>query len=225
MAQPTNPAIPTTPAQRERYDRVLATAASILAVGGGEALQMKDLAQKADVSLATLYRYFPSKDHVLLALSLANYQAAARKVLAETPRGRTPRERVTSHLLREFRAQQREQRLTAALTNVLTQTDATYSDTIETIHQLHQQIIRHVVAGGGPVTEQQRRLLPIIIDNFGSASRRWLTGMCSAAEARFQIRVGCHLLDLSDEQVEEEMELGALAVTISGDLTANGPSW
>lgn len=225
MAQPTNPAIPTTPAQRERYDRVLATAASILAVGGGEALQMKELAQRADVSLATLYRYFPSKDHVLLALSLANYQAAARKVLAETPRGTTPRERVTNHLLREFRAQQREQRLTAALTNVLTQTDATYSDTIETIHQLHQQIIRHVVCAGGPVTEQQRRLLPIIIDNFGSACRRWLTGMCSAAEARFQIRVGCHLLDLSDEQVEEEMELGALAVTITGDLTGNGLSW
>lgn len=30
------------------------------------ALQMKDLAQRADVSLATLYRYFPAKDHVLL---------------------------------------------------------------------------------------------------------------------------------------------------------------
>lgn len=225
MVQPTHPATPSTPAQRERYDRVLATAASILSVGGGEALQMKELAQKADVSLATLYRYFPSKDHVLLALSLANYQSAARKILAETPHGDTPRERVTAHLMREFRAQQRQQHLTAALTNVLTQTDATYSDIIETIGQLHQQIIRHVAFAGAPVTEQQRRLLPIIVDNFGSASRRWLTGMCSAAEARFQIRIGCHLLDLSDEQIEEEMERGALAVALTGDLPGTSLAW
>src|SRR5580692_4456641 len=111
-APPAEPAVPSTPAQHGRRDRILETAAAILAAGGEEALQMKDLAQRADVSLATLYRYFPSKDHVLLAISLGNYQAAARKVLQEVPRGATARERVTNHMLREFRAQQRNQRLT-----------------------------------------------------------------------------------------------------------------
>jgi TetR/AcrR family transcriptional regulator, cholesterol catabolism regulator len=103
MAGPQTPAIPSTPAQRERCERVLTSAAAILSGGGEEALQMKDLALRADVSLAMLYRYFPSKDHVLLAIALSNYQAAARKILSEVPRGRTSRERVTSHLLREFR--------------------------------------------------------------------------------------------------------------------------
>lgn len=221
MAEPTTPAIPTTAAQRDRYDRVLATASSILTVGGGEALQMKDLAQRADVSLATLYRYFPSKDHVLLALSLANYQAALRKVLNEAPRGDTPRERVTNHLLREFRAQQRNQPLTAALSNVLTQGGSAYRDIVETIAHMHLQILSHVAAGGGAITDQHRRLLPIIIDNFGSAARRFRTGMSSAAEARFQIRVGCHLLDLSDRTVDEELERGALALSLSGYLMSS----
>jgi TetR/AcrR family transcriptional regulator, cholesterol catabolism regulator len=216
MGQLMTPATPSTPAQRERCDRVLATASAILSAGGSEALQMKDLAQRADVSLATLYRYFPSKDHVLLAISLANYQAAARKVLQEVPRGDTARERVTRHLLREFRAQQRDQRLTTALTKVLTETSRSYSEIIEFIGHVHVQLLAHVAATGpGPFTERQRRLLPIIIDNFGSASRRWQTGVCSAAEARFQIRVGCHLLDLSDDELDAEQELAAPAQTLS----------
>ena len=109
---------------------------------------MKDLAQRADVSLATLYRYFPSKDHVLLAISLDNYQAAARKVLQEVLRGKTARERVTNHMLREFRAQQRNQRLTTALTKVLTETSRNYSEIIEVIGHVHVQILQHVAAAG-----------------------------------------------------------------------------
>jgi AcrR family transcriptional regulator len=168
------------------------------------------------VSLATLYRYFPSKDHVLLALSLSNYQAAVRKVLLEAPRGATVRERVTNHLLREFRAQQRNQRLTTALTKVLTETSRNYSEIIEVIGHIHQQILQHVAASGpGLLTERQRRVLPIIIDNFSSASRRWQTGVCSAAEARFQIRVGAHLLDLTDAELEAEQELAAAVQTLS----------
>jgi AcrR family transcriptional regulator len=216
MAQPMTPATPSTPAQRERYDRVLTTATAILSAGGEEALQMKDLAQRADVSLATLYRYFPSKDHVLLAISLSRYQEAARKVLTEAPRGDTVRERVTNHLLREFRAQQRNQRLLAAVSKVLTDSSRSYSEIIELIMHVHQQILQHVAASGpGPFTDLQRRLLPIIIDNFGSASRRWQTGVSSAAEARFQIRVGCRLLDLPDAELEAELERAAPAHTLS----------
>jgi TetR/AcrR family transcriptional regulator, cholesterol catabolism regulator len=109
VTQPTARATPVTPAQHERYDRVVAAAEALLA-GGEEAVQMKDLAQRAGLSLATLYRYFPSKDYVLLAVTLARYREAARKVFAEVPRGDSVRERVTNHLLREFRAQQRTQR-------------------------------------------------------------------------------------------------------------------
>jgi AcrR family transcriptional regulator len=216
MAQPMTPATPSTPAQRERCDRVLSTASAILSAGGEQALQMKDLARRADVSVATLYRYFPSKDHVLLAIALGNYQAAAGKVVSEVPRGGTVRERVTSHLLREFRALQRHRPLTAALGRVLAETSRDYSEIIEVIWHLRQQILHHVAASGPEAfTERQRQLLPIIIDNFSSASRRWQTGVYSAAEARFQIRVACHLLDLSDAQLEAELELAAPAPALS----------
>ena len=214
MNQPTSPATPVTPAQQERYDRVVAAAAEVLSAGGVDAVQMKDLAQRAGVSLATLYRYFPSKEYVLLAVCLARFQEAARRVFAEVPPGDTIRERVTSHLMREFGAQQREQRLTAALTQALTGTARSYSEMIEAVEHLHFQILRHVAAGGGQLTGQQQKLLSVVIDIFSAASRRWLAGIYSAAEARYQIEVGCELLELPDDVVDAELERAAPDVAI-----------
>jgi TetR/AcrR family transcriptional regulator, cholesterol catabolism regulator len=208
------PAMPVTPAQQARYDRVIAAAAEALSAGGQEAVQMKHLAQQAGVSLATLYRYFPSKDYVLLAVSLARYQNAARKVLAEVPQGETVRDRVTNHMMREFRAQQREQRLTAALMQVLTDTRRSYSAVIEAIEHLHLRILRHVAAAGGPLSDRQQKLLPIVIDIFSSATRRWLAGAYSPAEAKFQIAAGCQLLELPDDVVDAELERAVPDVAI-----------
>jgi len=214
VTQPTSPATPVTRAQQERYDRVIAAMEEALSAGGLESVQMKDLAQRAGVSLATLYRYFPSKEYLLLAVALARYQAAARKVLAEVPRGNTVRERVTGHLMREFRTQQREQRLTAALTLALTGTARSDSAIIETVEHLHLRILSHVAAGGGQLTEQQQKILSIVLDIFRGATRRWLAGTFSAADAQFQIEAGCELLELSDDVVDAELERAAPDVAI-----------
>jgi AcrR family transcriptional regulator len=201
------PAIPSTAAQHGRHDRILAAATAMLEAGGEDALQMKELSQRAGVSVATLYRYFPAKDHVLLAILFSRYQAALVKVTGQTPQGATARERVTSHLLREFRAEQREPRLTAALVRVISETSRSYSEVIERTEHLHLQMLEHVAGGGGPVSEQQRRLLPVVLAIFGTATRRWLAGVASPAQARFEIRVGCRLLDLADCEVAADSML------------------
>jgi AcrR family transcriptional regulator len=208
------PAVPSTRPQQARYDRVVAAATEALSAGGREAVQMKDLAQRAGVSLATLYRYFPSKEYVLLAVSLARYQEAAHKVLAEVPRGDTARERVKNHLMREFRAQQRQPNLTAALTFVMTETKRSYSSVIETTEHLHLQILRHVAAGGGPLSEERQKLLPVVRDIFTAAVRRWVAGAYSPAEVEYQIETGCQLLELPDEVVAAELERAAPDVMI-----------
>ncbi len=201
VRQAMTPATPSTPAQHDRYQRMLQAATAMLASGGEDALQMKELADRAVVSLATLYRYFPSKDHLLLAISQSRYENALRRVSAEAPRGATVQERVTGHLLREFRAEQRDQRLTAALTRVLTDTRPEYAPVIIQTQRLHLRVLEHVaMAGGGPVDDELRRRLRIVTDVFGAATGRWLAGVSSAAEARFEIRVGCYLLRDKDKE-------------------------
>jgi TetR/AcrR family transcriptional regulator, cholesterol catabolism regulator len=216
VRQAMTPATPATPAQHDRYERLLQAATAMLALGGEEMLQTKELAQRAEVSLATLYRYFPSKDHVLLAISYSRYENALRRVTNEAPHGATVRERVTSHLLREFRAEQRDQKLTAALTRVITDTRREYSQLVRQIQELHIQVLRQVAVAGGPISDEQDRRLRIVADVFGAATRRWLAGVSSAAEARFEIRIGCHLLNTADlfpsgNPADDAVARGALA--------------
>jgi AcrR family transcriptional regulator len=200
VRQAMTPATPSTPAQHDRYQRMLQAATAMLASGGEDALQMKELADRAVVSLATLYRYFPSKDHLLLAISQSRYENAFRRISAEPPRGATVQERVTNHLLREFRAEQRDQRLTAALTRVLSDTRPEYAPVIIQTHLLYLRMLEHVATAGGPVDDELRRRLRIVTDVFSAATRRWLAGVSSAAEARFEIRVGCYVLRATDRE-------------------------
>jgi len=207
------PATPSTPAQRDRYERILEAATAALAAGGEDALQMKDLPAQANVSLATLYRYFPSKEHLLLAIAVDRYEKAYRRILAEPAQGGSVRDRVTGFLLREFGAEQRNQKLTAALHRVLTDTSRDHAEVLERLAYLHKQMLLVVAEAGGPLSARQQQVLPVVAAVFGDATRQWLAGVASAADARFQIRTGCRLLDLPDHVIGEDLEQSAPAGT------------
>ena len=66
-------------AQRERRKRILDATMAIASKGGYEAVQMRAVADRADVAVGTLYRYFPSKVHLLVS-------APAGSSNASTPR-------------------------------------------------------------------------------------------------------------------------------------------
>jgi len=66
-------------AQRERRKRILDATLAIASKGGYEAVQMRAVAERADVAVGTLYRYFPSKVHLLVS-------ALGRESSASTPR-------------------------------------------------------------------------------------------------------------------------------------------
>src|SRR5919106_553817 len=49
-------------------DRLYATAMQLIAARGYEATTLRDIAKEADVSVGLLYRYFPSKQAIVIAL-------------------------------------------------------------------------------------------------------------------------------------------------------------
>src|SRR4029434_3569150 len=51
-----------TNSQEARRQRVILTALELAAEGGYDAVQMRDVAARANVALGTIYRYFSSKD-------------------------------------------------------------------------------------------------------------------------------------------------------------------
>ncbi|HZJ26523.1 MAG TPA: TetR/AcrR family transcriptional regulator [Acidimicrobiia bacterium] len=57
--------------QAERRDRVIQAAMELADAGGYDAVVMKTVAERSGVALATLYRWFASKDHLLTEVLLA----------------------------------------------------------------------------------------------------------------------------------------------------------
>jgi AcrR family transcriptional regulator len=56
--------------QQERRRRIVQAAADLLAHGEYDEIQMRDVAEEAGVALATIYRYFTSKEHLYAAVLL-----------------------------------------------------------------------------------------------------------------------------------------------------------
>ena len=53
--------------------------------GGYEAVQMRDVAARANVALGTIYRYFSSKDHLLAAVMVEWCRDLERRVGLRPP--------------------------------------------------------------------------------------------------------------------------------------------
>lgn len=67
---------------RERMGRILAAARDLIAAGGSDALRMADVAEKAGVSIGSLYQYFPEKGAIVRALA-EGYHAESRACIEE----------------------------------------------------------------------------------------------------------------------------------------------
>jgi AcrR family transcriptional regulator len=110
---------PLTPKGAQRRQRIVEAAIELGTEGGYDAVHMRDVAGKADVALATVYRYFESKDH-LLSAAISQWTAQLQARLARSPaQGATPVDRLVDVLRRASRALERRPLLAAALVRAL----------------------------------------------------------------------------------------------------------
>ena len=84
--------------QAARRDRVLKAAIALATEGGYDAVQMRDVAAKARVALGTLYRYFSSKDHLLVSCLGQWTREFQERIALKPPTGETPADRVVDVL-------------------------------------------------------------------------------------------------------------------------------
>src|SRR5215469_11908746 len=96
-------------AQRERRKRIIDATLALASKGGYEAVQMRAVAERADVALGTLYRYFPSKIHLLVTGLAREFERAQDRLDRSSLPGEDAYERVLYVLNRVTRSMQREQ--------------------------------------------------------------------------------------------------------------------
>ena len=126
-------------AQRDRRKRILDATLALASKGGYEAVQMRTVAQRADVALGTLYRYFPSKIHLLVSGLAREFERTQEKLDRAPIPGDTPYDRMLYVLGRMTRAMQREPMLTEAMTRAFMFADPSAAAEVNTVARLMEQ--------------------------------------------------------------------------------------
>jgi AcrR family transcriptional regulator len=115
---------------------------------GHEAVQMRDVAQRSGVALATAYRYFRSKEHLLAAALEDWQQRLTRRTLAA---GRSPHSDplsgVLEYLRRALRAFARNPKMTALMLQMMTSTDPDVSAAIERMNATNAAMFDRLLQG------------------------------------------------------------------------------
>lgn len=80
-----NKALRRAPSQKrsqERVERMLEAASALISEGGSDAMRMGEVAERAGVSIGSLYQYFPDKGAIIRTLA-ERYNAEGRACIAE----------------------------------------------------------------------------------------------------------------------------------------------
>src|ERR1700754_279089 len=141
-------------AQRDRRKRILDATLALASKGGFEAVQMRAVAERADVALGTLYRYFPSKIHLLVSALAREFERTQDRIDRAILRGDTPYDRLMLMLGGITKAMQRDPQLTEAMTRAFMFADASAAAEVDTVGRLMDHMFARAMADEDPSDEQ-----------------------------------------------------------------------
>jgi AcrR family transcriptional regulator len=184
-------------AQRERRRRILDATIALADTGGFDAVQMRAVADNADVALGTLYRYFPSKIHLLVTALGREFERAEAQSRTRAVPGDTPHERVMHVLSVTTTALQKQPELTEALTRAFMFADASVADEIHLVGIKLTAMITHAIDGTDEArepTDEDMAIVRVIGDVWLSALMGWVTGRTPAEDVTKSMDVAVRLL-------------------------------
>jgi len=129
--------------QLRRMRRIVDAAVDLAEKGGFEAVRLRDVAEQSDVALGTLYKYFRSKEDILLFALNEEIERLEQSMVARPSTSGTPYERVCEFFRRGTRALARRPQFARAMIRSMTAGDA---DTAVKIAALQLRIARVVTA-------------------------------------------------------------------------------
>jgi TetR/AcrR family transcriptional regulator, cholesterol catabolism regulator len=180
-------------AQRDRRKRILDATLALAAKGGYEAVQMRAVAERADVALGTLYRYFPSKIHLLVSALAREFERTQEKLDRSPIPGDTAYERMLYVLGRTTRSMQREPQLIEAMTRAFMFADPSAASEVNTVARIMEEVLTKAMHDGEP-TADERAIARVIGDVWLSNLVAWVTRRASANDVANHLEVAARLL-------------------------------
>ncbi|MCV7348027.1 TetR family transcriptional regulator [Mycolicibacterium rhodesiae] len=161
-----------TSGQLARRAKIIEEVIDLIGAVGADAVQMRDVAQRAGVALATLYRYFSSKEN-LLAAALADWQKrlTRRMLSGGGPADGDPLPAVLDYLRRAQRAFNRNPAMTALMLQMMTSTDPEVRSSIDQMERTNVELYNRLLAGVAP------ELIPQVSFGLNAALSAALAGL------------------------------------------------
>lgn len=173
--------------REERRLRVIEVAMRMAHEGGYEAVQMREVAERADVALGTIYRYFNGKDDLLIAGLLQWVTRVRERLEARPARGDTAEERLVAVLSGAARSTDSAPVLLGALITALSTTDPAAADYKLAVEQEVQQLV--VTAIGDDSDLDAVGVARVIGHVWLAAISRWVGGLAPAGSVEAEL---CH---------------------------------
>jgi len=180
-------------AQRDRHRRILDATLALASRGGYEAVQMRTVAERADVALGTLYRYFPSKIHLLVSALARELERYQERLDRRPIPGETPYDRVMYVLGRTTGSMQREPMLTEAMTRAFMFADPSAANEVNTVARLMERMFTRAMHEGEPSADDMA-IARVIGDVWLSSLIAWVTRRASADDVSSHLELAARLL-------------------------------
>jgi len=189
---------PSSTEQHARYDRILTAAARLAGDKELERVQMQDVAKAAGVAIGTLYRYFPSKTHLFVAVMVDQIDRMGLQLSRRPSAATSPSDAVYQALLQATRALVRTPLLANAMIRSASSSNAA---TIPDVAKIDQHFDRLLLAAAGisEPTVRDATVVRLVVALWFGLVQGALNGRTSIPEVESDLRVACDLLlvDLS----------------------------
>lgn len=179
-------------AQAKRRKKVMDAAVRLAASGGLEALQIRDVVARTGVSSATIYRYFSSKEHLLVA-ALAEQRFAMSRVSDARPEDSTPAQRVISLLRAPTEALTSVPRLAGAMLQAMTSGEPGVTPILAAMTEPLVEETAHAIRPGNP-TPADYELARTVQRVWFAAVVGWVTAAETADSISHAVETAAHQL-------------------------------
>ena len=183
---------PLTRNQEARRRRVVDAAMELAAVGGYDAVQMRDVAATARVALGTIYRYFSSKDHLLAAALVQWSDELQRRLSLRPSRAEEPVERLVHVIRQATRAMEREPKLAAALVTAISAPDPAVSSCQAEVTVIMVDLLTAPMHGVDP--ELRLGIVRVLSHVWFSSLVGWVNGWSTGGQVGDELEAAARLL-------------------------------
>lgn len=184
----------TSQAQRDRRLRILHAAAAIANEGGYDDVIMRTVARRAAVSLGTLYRYFPSKDHLLVAVFGSWLDRMSDRLVIGHGKSENARARLFYVVDRLNDAVTLDPRLSEAMATAYLSADSSAATDVEKVRKQMSELLAQTIAGSVYTTRRCTEVAAFVADVWATNVLAVVRKRRSAAELRYRMQITIDLL-------------------------------